>query len=411
MAGFNFDLKKVDKYGYRDTVFVTGKLKNYLDSLEQHFRDSSQELEEAEGYWLRNLNRLRRDIERKEEYGFYPNLGDNYGCPFRLDENNFNDGIEWCEKNLQFRKNQYRSQRINQGKILGITEDGNHVSSLDITNFGHDNLIVRIGFDPKKSDGSIRMRVYENTGNFGRSFESESFASYASMLEGVEGVVETENIEGIDEIPYNLTDYLERNTLRRSRLRLKRPAFETIDTGDSIAYSIYFQDAHAEMVKICGDASRKPVWLKYDSKTWSPGQAEDIIRDLLGVFGVAIASGIDYHDCNSWVWVSPENEEAVPKLIEKNVFQKCIGKDSLPVLAAIFERTTELRESYGNDFYPRFTVRETSKRSGIPMKHVKRFMDDLTGILAFANDHRQHKWLLPRTSIPLSEEILERYYY
>ncbi|MBN2043101.1 MAG: hypothetical protein JW754_04830 [Candidatus Aenigmarchaeota archaeon] len=405
------DPEKFDSYQYRDTVFVTGNLNLYLNDLEYYFRNSAQELEDSERHCLKHLRHLRRDIEmQKKGYGFFPGIKDNYGCPFPIDENNYNDGFEWLEKMLRFRKNQYRSQRINQGKILRVTEDGDQINSLEVTNFGHRNLIVRMAFDPEYSGGSIRMRVFENTGNYGYMCGSESFAEHASFLDGLNGIVETEKIEGTCLIP-GLSDYLANNRIRRSRLRLKRPAFETIDIGDSIAYSIHFQDAHSEMVKICGDASRKPVWLKYDSKTWSPGQGEVMIRDLLGVLGVGIDTGIGYRDCYSWVWVSPKNEESIPEMVEKNVFRKCIRKDGLPVLAAIFERTNELRDLYGKNFYPRFTVREASKRSGVPMNHTKRLMDDLTGVLAFAIDHRQHKWFIPRTMLGLSEEILERYYY
>lgn len=67
---------------------------------------------------------------------------------------------------------------------------------------------------------------------------------------------------------------------------------------------------------------------------------------------------------------------------EDRLFEKTIQSDSLPILKHILERSQELRQRHGNNWYPYFGNKTISDRTGIPFDEVKEATADLTGIIA-----------------------------
>jgi len=405
------DLESVKGFAYMDTAFVTGSVRRYLDDMESYFRLSARDLEYSARHARRNLDKLDSKISAllngHDSFWSY----DDFGCPFEIDKTNYDQGREWCKGALDFTRNMQRAQLINQRMVMGVIEGGAPIERLDLANYSRRNMIVRIAFDPGFEGGGIRMRVFSNRPNdYGppRSLSSESFASHASSLDGVSAAVITES--GVDEKLVPVSAFVKSGKIMRSRLRVSRPTFETTDVGGGITYSIEIGDAHREMLDLCGDHSEKPEWLRYASRTWSPHQGNDIMRDLFGILAVSIGDGL-VGDCYNWVFVPGENESSIGRAVRDGIFQKQISRENLPVLAAVYERTAELKSMYGSGFYPRFTIRESAQRSGMSMAKTKKHLMDLTGILAYSPDHNQFKWFLPKSTLGLAEEVLEKYYY
>jgi hypothetical protein len=391
----------VGSYVYLETVFVSGDLKKYLGDLENYFRRSARDMEESVGTVKRKLASLDQDIAIYEE--FHHRLDDDYGCPFHVNETNYQRAREWLTGKIGNLRKMRLAQRMNQGRVLGVVEDGLSLNKLDLTNYAYDGNVVRISYDP--SSRSIRMRIFSSDG---RS-PGEGFAIHARNHEGIEAECATENGVGEEILP--LDAFLEKGKLRRSG-HIVKPNFKIVCRDDEdLVYSVQLSDPYLTMLDMIGVPSSRDSPMKsyqgvrYGNSLWSPSQAEEMLRNLFGILALDIRRG----GRGGWyagVFVPMENGEAVRRSLENGIFTKTINGKSRPVLSAVYRRSVELRNAH-SDFYPRFTVRETARRSGLNMKKARNYLDSLIGVLAFTHDNRQPKWFVPRSSFSLINDLAE----
>jgi hypothetical protein len=92
---------------------------------------------------------------------------------------------------------------------------------------------------------------------------------------------------------------------------------------------------------------------------------------------------------------------------------------SMPVLAYVHQRTTELKNQFGAGFYPQFCATEVAKKTGIDKEKVHSHLEDLTGILAkvdvsytiYHGESGYHiitpRWIIPRSRTTLVNQILQ----
>ena len=295
----------------------------------------------------------------------------------------------------------YQQQhQINQGKVLDITDDNFSIESLNLTNFSYNDHVTRICQESCDGREVIKIRVFGDND----LKKGESFARHASRHEGIRANMKFESNAGEKLMP--ISDFLKNNKLRRSKLKVRDYPIDITLNDNGITYTIEIDEAGKEMLELFRGLQSSD-WLRYGSSTWSPDQGDKIIRNLFGVVGIDIYHGFN-GDWYSGFFVPKENENQVHRVIEDDgIFTKTISKDSLPALSAIYNRTMELKEQYGSDFYPRFTVRETSRRSGLSLKDTRNHLDNLTGTIAFILDSKQYKWFIPKSRLDLVGDILE----
>ncbi|TKJ17148.1 hypothetical protein CEE44_01265 [Candidatus Woesearchaeota archaeon B3_Woes] len=417
-------------YQYQETVFVYGDLEAYLKSLEMYFRESIGNIDESISNINRNLETLTRDIEFHETKDWpFMWRPDMFRLPFEVDENNYHEAKEWFEKYIEYTLELSTSQKINRGRIIEILDGREDINLLNLTNYGYPDHITRIQFSDSDRE-IIRMRIFfdENAWDSYNKDRTHSFARGACCIKGVGAEVVDE--EGISEKIPPLDLFIENNEIRRSRLRVKSPVFTVTQEGDQIKYSVQLSAAEIEMLSHfsieryddgrISTSFERTEWLHYASQTWSPGQAKKILRNLLGIIGVEDRARRHQH-WYSGFHIDSQNFDAYQNAINNGgVFEKTVDRESIPVLHSIHNRTTELKERYGKGFYPRFSVEEVSKRTGLNKEETREHMNHLTGILApviepymhvrgdydhFYNDLIQ-KWIIPKSRIGLTYQIL-----
>ena len=89
-----------------------------------------------------------------------------------------------------------------------------------------------------------------------------------------------------------------------------------------------------------------------------------------------------------------------------------VDEDSLPVLGYVAHRTRELRATYGNNWYPRFTETEVARRLGWEKKTIESAAQDLLGV--FAESHQlgdgfsyKRYYFLPACRFLLANQLLD----
>ena len=87
-------------------------------------------------------------------------------------------------------------------------------------------------------------------------------------------------------------------------------------------------------------------------------------------------------------------------------FEKSVKAESLPVLDAIRSRTIELKTAHGWNFYPKFSVTEVSKITGMNKNKTEECMNDLIGVLAVISINYP-TWFIPKQRMGLAYEILK----
>lgn len=416
-------MRKFSKFGedhfqYINTVFVFGDLNAYVKELEEYFRSSQSDLDDGLRYRTRKLEQLTKDVERMQKNEFLARVWDthDYGCPFSVSEDNWEEAKDWLEDRGNYVRKICRLQRINQGKLMEVIHDEDQIDSLDLTNLAYNDHVIRIQYAltqdfPFREDGTetIRMRVYSTDP---RTDMAESFARKVNYTDNVKAMVIPE--EKVDELP-SLESLMKPKT-RRSTLRVRMPVFEL----DQLTYSCTLSNAEMEMLKILGQCFQSPDSLYYASPTWSPEQGKKLVRNLFGIVGLE-DRGRHRYSWYSHFFVDKSNREAVQKALnDGGVFRKTIDSESLPVLSAIHNRTIELREKYGWNFYPRFTIKEVSERTGLSKQKTKKCIQDLVGILATVmepcmittrkGDIRssvQYKWFIPQSRNNLVWELMQ----
>lgn len=152
-------------------------------------------------------------------------------------------------------------------------------------------------------------------------------------------------------------------------------------------------------------------------------------RYAVGEFGSFRPNSTRYET----LFVPDSNEDAAEGALNTNEFTKSFLTDDLRALIAIYERTQELRDLYGNNFSPRFFEKEVARRSELPMDSMRERLGRLEGLICrseqvshgavtaegfksrlhpddnFVVRNTRPKWFLPNSRVSDVEELLDRY--
>jgi len=414
-------LESIGDYEYKETVFVFGDLTKYVTDLELYFRTNLGKCEEVINFLQRGLDGLNQRIEWYERDGswVYWDRNNCYGYGI-VEETNYIQVQESLEEKRNFNKKLLAAQKINHGKLMNILFDGQELASLNLTNYAYPNHVVRIEYLEDLQE-SIRMRVFfDESSGFYKNIAG-AFANHANSSEGLYAECTIEDNVDEEILPLELIEFS--GKLRRSKLRVKDPVFEVNLGRGKITYSYQFSKAELEMLNFFDPINciERTEWLPYASNTWSPSQARKIIRNLFGILTVEDRGGPG-KNWYSQVYVDSRNRRQVQAAIDNGgVFTKTIDRESLPVLAAIYDRTLELKERHGNGFYPRFTDTEVANKTGLSKNETRSHLNNLVGVLApvdmpyMFGDGYDHfysgivqKFFIPKSRLNLAGEILSK---
>jgi hypothetical protein len=419
------------RYVYRQTVFVHGNCRAYLRDLESYFRDSVMNFADVVGYRMRDLKRLanapriaetyrmgEREIKQELLVGISAPLHSGVKFPMQLTLENVDEIERWFIEYAERQKDKLASQKINRQKIIDLLDKRIKPFTLDITNYEREHVVVRIQHvkDPRFGE-AIRMRVFFDETS-GREYDSDlpsSFARHARHF----ALANIETEHDVHETPVAVDDYIKSSGVVRSRLRVIEPGFEVVKSRRGYNYSLTLSKSDREMLSCLFDRgldrrvrSHTPRidGLCFASSTWTPYQATRIVRNLFGIIGIledpGKVRGVRYN-----FHIPPRNLKRTVSASKTGVFQGTVRFDDLPVLKFVFDRTRELKEKYGWGFYPRFSVREVAKRTGISRDEVKTSLEHLTGALTMTrvecNDEKsRNKWFISKARLPLVWKIL-----
>jgi len=416
--------ENVEDYSYRETVLVHDPKRDYVKSLEGYFRtDSGVRSVIMEGTRT-SLVSLKSAIKRYEKSGHF--FWSDRHIDVVITKDNYEPGLEWLEAKLELEGCLDRAQKINHGRIREVLLGRGELEDLDLTNYGHRNHIVRIGYS---DEGHIRMRVFYSDSGCrdldpwrprGRGDKVSAFAEDANWIRGVEARVIDEG--DVDEDIPTLSSFV-KNKASRSRLRVKPPEIDLHQEEDKMVYSFDLSEAEMRMLEILGKQGGDRSKNLHDaSPLWSQGQAKKLIRNLYGVTRIYDSRPgdrtIPYH-----ISIDEHNKEDVKKAMENGGrFTKTVEVGSLPALDALFRRTIELKKKYRWSFYPRFSVTEVSNISGEDKERTEESLDNLVGVLCPVREPYhfskpwgdsdyvvrvgRKKWMLPKTRINLAGNML-----
>ena len=405
---------------YLDSVIISGDLNKYLEELEVWFRENAGDFYDAIGFYKRGVGKLEEAMKSDyfywdaSRYSLTIAVAENaqrYGFPFTIEKHDADKALELLKKILSTAKNIYRLQRINHSNLMGILEDNKNPNTLNLTNYAFKDYVTKIFY----VDNTIRIQVFSSADHLGDV--TVSFAKYANRLEGVEAECIRET--GVKEDIPSL-ESLAKEKIRRSKLRVTPPSFEVNHASKS--YSIKLSKAELEMLRLCR-GSRRPDYLSFQSSTWSPYQGKKMVWNLFGILAIYDQGGGYSRKWYSEVFIPYDNREAIKKATTNGgFFNKTINPESMPVLENLYKRTTELKNTYGQDLYPQFNQVEMAKRTGMSKKQVRARLEDLTGVLAkvslpyeIENLDTKYlffsvtatRWFIPKARQELVKEILD----
>jgi len=419
-------------YTYKQTVFVSGKPKAYLNDLERYFKESWRDLCSFLGHMDRSAVRLHQAIElarspnRLSDEFHRPYLYENFGCPFQVTKDNADNAALWLEESMERTRNLIASQKINRTAILDALQREPGKDKLDITNYARNETIVRIEHPNlrRMEEGPLRMRIFydeSSEGPFDQDL-AESFANRARNLRANPTIRSEVSVEpGVHEIPQDLNDYVKTGKIGRSSLRVSPPTFEVIPNGKGYSYVISLSEPDREMLSEfifenprgkLDSTSSCTENLCFGSQTWSPQQGTKMIRNLMGIIGLTERIGVRGRVWYSSFYIPEVNFKALKTALKKGEFVKKVEKESLPVLKFVFDRTRELKERYGWNFYPRFSQQEVSHQTNMGERNARANLTNLTGVLAEVTIPKggcnvyRNKWFIPKNGIPLAWKIL-----
>jgi len=98
--------------------------------------------------------------------------------------------------------------------------------------------------------------------------------------------------------------------------------------------------------------------------------------------------------------------------LERWTFEKEVDESSCPSLRYLFDRSLELREKYGNTWYPKFTLKEISSQANIAIEDVKKQTHSLVWIIAESRHMRarknpEKKYFIPKSKFEAISSILD----
>jgi len=327
-------------YAYRQTVFVSGDCRAYLNDLERYFKESWRDLCSSIGYIDRNAVRLQQAIEMAKSSGrlsddFHrPYLYENFGCPFQVTKETADSAALWLEESMERTKNLITSQKINHAAILNAIRGKTKQDRLDITNYARNEIIVRIEHPNllRIAEEPLRMRMfYDESSEEPYDLDlAESFANRARMLRVNPHLKSGVTIEsGVNELPPDLNDYVKSGKIGRSLLRLNTPTFEIAPSKKRYSYSILLSEPYREMLSEFifenprgkEDSTRSCTEnLCFGSQTWSPQQGTKMIRNLMGIIGLTERIGVRGRVWYSDFYVPEVNFKALKTALKKGEF-------------------------------------------------------------------------------------------
>jgi|GEM_PF-4327710 hypothetical protein len=119
------------------------------------------------------------------------------------------------------------------------------------------------------------------------------------------------------------------------------------------------------------------------------------------------------------LFIPPRLHESVQSCIDgelvdgRHVFRESVSNESVPVLRYMYERTLELRDKFGDNWYPEFTNTSIANATGFCKSSVRGASRDLVGVLGekILVDATKRKYVrkvfLPRCRYGLAKQMIE----
>jgi hypothetical protein len=236
-----------------------------------------------------------------------------------------------------------------------------------------------------------------------------------------------------------LKDYVTAHTVRTRAIKPKAAGqIPIICEENKIYYNIFLNERDIEVLRSFTEVSKNgKISMFYRDinnlqvdLVLSENISKSTMRELYGIVGISEGNpnDIGYRKPYDGFYIPEENKEALMKVLSgMDIFRKYITEEQIPVLSAIYKRTKELQDKYGERFHPRFTVKESAERADVTEYEAKNQLKALTGMLTEIT--KQHifdttskttyayrtytgivnKWFISRARMPLVERVLEMF--
>jgi hypothetical protein len=415
--------KSIRQYSYSETVVIKGDITHYLWSLHEYFTDEIWATYEHFKTAEKQMIDIASSIGKKTGTRRYADVFE------KLRAENAEDALLKLKSEKFLWSQMHLSQRVNLAQVKRVQGDKKYIGSLDMTNYSRINPITTITTTADGSkDHKLLIRIFYNKHQPKEHVGiAEKFAGNArGYCKDVDITCEAGVKNELQTLEYHATHgkiYSAKDSL------IHKGIIPVIHDLDDVTYSIPLTKIDIDILKLFvkiewggekrGLSSKTRESIILGNIDWSPNQVERHIEEMLGILGIYAKRTMNKRTRYMNFNIPEQNIDAVNSAKDNAIFRKTITTDDVKVLSTVYRRTMELRERYGQGFYPRLYTGKIAKDAEMDLKICEQHLQSLTGLLAEQAENNLYdtgkksfirtstRWFIPKSRMQLVEQIVK----